>query len=112
MGIRILEGTYDGTDPAAFMVDSVREVAIGPLWKGVEAAEQIEAFVDWMSKEPWLRDETFAALDLDRDEIPDPLADAHDPRAWPPAGLKKLRRYWTEKFVDENGLLREQPVAS
>lgn len=104
MGVRILEGTYDGTEQGAVMVDSTNLSAVGPVWTGPEAVEQVEAFQDWLRREPWLRDEVFAELGLELADVPGPLARAHDPRAWPEAGLARLIAYWRKTFLVDGRL--------
>lgn len=51
MGVRILEGTYDGTRDAAVLVDSVTGTAFGPLFADHDEAE---AFLKWLEgAETW-----------------------------------------------------------
>lgn len=45
MGIRILEGMYDGHQHAAVLVDSVTETAFGPLFGSKYHAE---CFLEWL----------------------------------------------------------------
>jgi len=50
MGIRILEGAYDGGDEVrAVMVDSTTEAAFGPLF---ESGEHVEDFLAWLEQDP------------------------------------------------------------
>jgi hypothetical protein len=48
MGIRILEGDYDGTTSGAVMMDSVTEWAFGPLF---DNGQEAELFILWHSRE-------------------------------------------------------------
>jgi hypothetical protein len=45
MGIRILEGSYDGESRGAAMVDSVTDTVFGPLFK---SAAHIDDFLEWL----------------------------------------------------------------
>ncbi len=45
MGVRILEGRYDGIGTRAVLVDSVTEWAFGPLFDDLAEAE---AFLEWI----------------------------------------------------------------
>jgi len=45
MGIRILEGTYDGHKHAAALVDSVTDTVFGPLF---DSAHHAECFLEWL----------------------------------------------------------------
>lgn len=108
MGVRILEGTYDGTTHAAVMVDSVTETPVGDIWTGPEAVEQIEQFMAWMQKEPWLRGEIFDALELEKHHLPRATSPAWDPRAWPSMGLERLLAYWRKQYLDEDGFLKDE----
>jgi len=48
MGVRIIEGDYDGTTSGAVMMDSVTEWAFGPLFDNTEEAE---LFISWHQRE-------------------------------------------------------------
>lgn len=103
-GVRILEGTYDGTTPAAVMVDGLNdEWTVGPVFRGSEAVEQIEAFQDWMRREPWLAN--VEAIGLGPVDLPVGGGLSSDPRAWPLSGLKKLLAYWRAQHLDADGYL-------
>lgn len=46
MGVRFIEGTYDGTkEGATVMIDSVTETAFGPIFDSWDDAEE---FVQWL----------------------------------------------------------------
>jgi len=50
MGVRFIEGTYDGTqEGATAMVDSTSDWAFGPLFESVDHAE---AFLRWLDEDP------------------------------------------------------------
>lgn len=100
MGVHVLAGDADGTQHAAAMYDSVTNQMFGPLFVGADAEEQIDAFLAWMRLQPWLLHAV--EMEIGADDIPNPLRGAHtsDPRAWPASGLRKLYRYWRERFVD------------
>lgn len=51
MGVRILEGTYDGATERqrAVLVDSATETAFGQLF---DSADQAEAFLTWLPEDP------------------------------------------------------------
>lgn len=89
MGVRILVGTYDGTQPGAVMVDSVSGFAFGPVF---DSYEDCEAFQEWLAREPYIArsDE----IGLTPVMIPDPRHRAADPRTWPDNGLAKLVTFW------------------
>lgn len=110
MGVRTLAGTYDGTEEAAVMVDSGNDWPVGPLFKGDDAYEQVEAFQEWLRLEPWLRAASVHDLGgLEPADLPHPAATASDPRAWPQSGLAKLVGYWRDHFLDEDGALIAKP---
>ena len=48
MGVRILEGDYDGTTSGAVFVDSVTEWAFGPIFDNEQEAE---LFLSWHQQE-------------------------------------------------------------
>lgn len=92
MGVRILEGTYDGTSHAAVMVDSTNGCPVGPIFEGGDAVDQIEAFQAWLCGEPYM---AYAQiLGLEPSDIPDPRLRADDPRNWSASGLRKLVAGW------------------
>jgi hypothetical protein len=98
MGVRTLIGTYDGTTPAAVMVDSVTGSSLGVIFEGEDAPEQIEAFLDWMRRRRFIADE----IGLTHKQIPDPThGDDTDPRAWPDAGLRKLIAHWRREYWEK-----------
>lgn len=54
MGVRILEGTYDGLDPdmsACALVDSVTNIMFGPLMIGASVSD-VESFLEWLGEDP------------------------------------------------------------
>lgn len=111
MGVRTLIGTYDGTTPAAVMVDSVSGTAMGVVFEGEDAPEQIEGFLDWMRRRPYIA--LVDDLGLTHKQIPDPTHDDDsDPRAWPEAGLRKLIVYWRREYWEKARAEREEEVRS
>lgn len=92
MGVRVLEGTYDGTEPAAVMVDSVTGFAFGPIFQGDDAADQVEAFVAWLATGAHM--DLVPEIGLDEKTIPDPRRDSFDARTWPDSGLELVFVYW------------------
>lgn len=48
MGVRIIEGEYDGTASGAVMIDSVTEWAFGPIF---DNSEEAELFILWHDRE-------------------------------------------------------------
>lgn len=92
MGVRTLVGEYDGDARAAVMVDSASGTAFGPLFEGPDAEEQVDAFLEWMRRLPFV---TLAAeIGLDPADVPHPALPAQDPRYWPESGLAKLGAFW------------------
>jgi hypothetical protein len=91
MGVRVLEGSYDGTT-AAVMVDSTNGWTIGPVFEGASAPDDIEEFLSWLEREPYLADA--GLIGLETPDLPHPERRANDPRVWPDAGLQKLVEYW------------------
>lgn len=51
-GVRVLVGKYDGASTAAVMVDGLTDLPFGPLFRGPDAAEQVDAFVSWINGDP------------------------------------------------------------
>lgn len=91
MGVRILEGVYDGSEDGAVMIDSATGVALGPLFTGEDPAGQIEEFQVWLRQEGWRQDPGGV---FGRGGRPRPRARGTDPREWPSYALLKLVRYW------------------
>lgn len=91
MGVRTLVGTYDGTEDAAVMVDSVSGFAFGPLF---DSPDDIHEFLSWLEGMPYAREEAAEAMGLTPQMIPDPRQSATDPRTWPDMGLEKVVVAW------------------
>jgi hypothetical protein len=104
-GVRILFGEYDGTKPAAVMVNGLDDVPFGPLFVGEDAHDQIDAFREWLRQLQFMSRAEEIGLTL-RD-VPSPGLDGDDPRHWPDGGLRKLAAYWKTMNLDEHGALRE-----
>jgi hypothetical protein len=83
MGIRILEGMYDGSQHAAVLVDSVTDTAFGPLFNSSYHAEH---FLEWLRENVTSDD----ARKLSAGE----LAEAH--------------ASWSEECLDEEGDLPDE----
>lgn len=66
MGVRILEGEYDGHTAAAVMICSTTDTAFGPLF---EDAEQVESFLRFLEAQ---------GTSDPRKLTPAQLEDAHD----------------------------------
>jgi len=81
MGIRILEGMYDGIETRAVMVDSTTENAFGPLF---ESGEHVEDFLAWVGR---------------------------DPRSLRALELQGLHADWRKKRVGEDGEIRDVDVS-
>lgn len=110
MGVRILAGMADGTRQAAAMYDSVTGQMFGPIFEAEDAPEQIEAFLEWLAE---MR--AFAAIDrgelaVEPEDLP-LMTEGRDAREWPASGLAKVVAFWRERYVDEDGLLREVEAA-
>ncbi len=104
MGVRKLVGEQNRD---AVMYDSTDGWPVGPIWFGVDASEQIEAFLSWMQTRAFLA--LTGEIGLGGDDIPDPQhGAATDPRAWPKSGLEKLVKYWRSQHLDEEGWLKEE----
>ncbi len=110
MGVRTLIGIADGTTPAAAMFDSSSGFMVGPIWESTDAEGQIEAFLSWMDSEKFVA--ACEEIGLESSDLPHPALKANDIRFWPDTGIKKLVTYWRRTHLDENGLLREQPVSA
>lgn len=99
MGITTLVGEFNGTTPAAVMVDESTRRPFGPLFEGDDALAQIEGFLDWMVTHKYMRHAE--AIGLLSSEIPDPLRYGQsDPREWGYRGLRKLVSYWKREHWD------------
>jgi hypothetical protein len=81
MGVRILVGTYDGTqDDAAVMVDSTSGEAFGPVF---DSYDDCEAFSDWFATAQ--QEDTARELGFDV---------RRDPRGYSAWHLRKLHAAW------------------
>jgi len=106
MGVRTLDGIYDGTRRAAAMVDSTSGWMVGPIWEAEDAVEQIDAFLDWLRLLQFMS--RAEEIGLESRDLPNPMrGDGGDPREWPDSGLAKLVAFWRREHVDEEGLLQE-----
>lgn len=95
MGVRTLIGEYDGTTPAAAMVDSASGFMVGPLFEGSDAPDRIEGFVEWMRVYSFVK--LSEEIGLEPADVPGPVVDIPtDPRAWPDSGMAKLVVYYDE----------------
>lgn len=108
-GVRVLQGTYDGAQPAAVMVDGLTDYPFGPLWSGHEAVDHIDAF------QAWLRTGVFMSrpydIDLATHDLPALGRDGFDPRDWPATGLAKLVTYWRRTHLNSDGVLDAVPAS-
>lgn len=110
MGTRVLVGEYDGTTPGAVMVDSTSGWPVGPIFEGVDALEQVEAFQEWLRGMPYIRLHDEGLLVFDPSDLYDPtVGDGMDPREWPTPGLAKLVSYWRAGHVGDDGWMKETP---
>lgn len=86
MGVRILDGIYDGTEPAAVLIDSVTGTSFGPMFDDHDHAQ---AFLDWFATAA--RED--AALELGLAHCRGITSD-DDPRSWSDHGLRELHKVW------------------
>jgi hypothetical protein len=86
LGVRILDGIYDGTEPSAVLIDSVSGEAFGPRFSGYDDAEE---FLTWFGTAA--REDAAVELGLCHTHG---LAADDDPRAWSANGLRELHRAW------------------
>jgi hypothetical protein len=107
-GVRILEGTYDGSGDAACMVNDSSGVAFGPIFTGYDAGDQAEAFLSWLRDERWHDDRVRACVRAFRGEneyarylLSQLVHRDDDPRAWTDNGLVTLVGYWRSIYVNE-----------
>lgn len=105
MGVRTMVGIADGTGPAAFMYDSVTGFAVGPIWEAEDSYEQIEAFQQWMRERRFMG--LTEEIGLGSFDLPSPLREVDDVRAWPENGIAKLIKYWRKENLDATGCMKE-----
>lgn len=110
MGVRTLIGEYDGTQPAGCMVDSGSGFTMGPIFEGYDAAEQIDAFLEWLRSHRWLHHlpEIFTPADHMAGLAPrfkSTLLDGDSPYGWTDQGLERLINYWRPIHVEDRELL-------
>lgn len=93
-GVRILDGTYDGTRDGAVLVDGSNDTAFGPIFDSYDDAER---FVQWIYGYGVVR----AIENAESSEGP-PLKIVgvverpSDPRSYSPADLASAASFWTE----------------
>lgn len=92
MGVRLLTGTYDGTQHGVMMVDSTDNMAFGPLF---EDEDEAEAFQQWFTSGE-------AAKAADGLGIASHGND-DDPRGYWPRDLRSLCDHW--RVLAEEGLV-------
>ena len=83
MGVRILDGIYDGSRTAAALVDSTTDTAFGPLFKNAACAED---FLAW---------------------LPAHVVTDGDPRKLDAGQLEHMHAKWVKERLDADGDLVE-----
>lgn len=102
MGVTMLIGLADGTKEGAVLYDSVSGWPVGPIWEGRDAADQAEAFLQWVGTSRWLdlHKQIFGEAHRIRVTIR-----SGDLREFADLEIQQLIKYWRSIYVDDQGWL-------